>query len=651
MTWLMSLLIASAVFSNASTPTIHVDHERVSQNFSQTDETERTEQTYPFSPNGTIEVGNINGSITIETWDKPQIRLETVKVADSKERLAELKINIDAQQDRFKLGVDYGAWKDRNKNDWNRNSKLVVNFNLTVPKTAKLDEIHTVNGSVSISNSTSYTKASAVNGSVKASNLGGNADLSTVNGAVEASYDSLKAGNIVELSTVNGSALLLIPSDSNATIRAESLNGKISTDFGLPVRKGKYVGRDLYGKLGNGDVKIKLESVNGELSVKRQSDGKTPNPATNLLPAKSDDEVDFDNDFDAALRLSRIDLLEAQRAVANARREMEKAVRTSGVEAEKAAIANLAAADAMKVTVEALKPEIAKINEEAMRSAMATIESLEGRERLEAARMRSTKAMIADQRFSWRTPFAEEKTGSFAVKGTPKISINASNCSISVRGWDRSEVKYSMTKIASNVAQRPVEFDSKQVDSGKIDIRIDNQNGNTEGVMGRDSVRVILEVFVPKKSDLKITTNGEIRVDGVSGDIVLKGENQAINVRDSNGMLNLNSEDGLVRVIGFKGELDANLQDGELFIEGDFQRINANSQDGSIVLSVPAETNANIISNSDAVECDGVAIIADNISGNKFNRWKMGKGGKDFVFNFADGNLTIRNIGDISARF
>lgn len=644
MTWLLSLMIVSAVFSNGNIPVGQIYQDQVSRSYNQTDETERTEQTYPFSPTGKIDVGNVNGSITIETWDQPQIKLEVEKIADSKDRLAEIKINIDAKPESFSVDVEYPNWKNKDKRSWEKNSKMEVNFKLIVPKTAILDEIHTVNGSVSISNSANITKASAVNGSVKALNLSGTADLSTVNGSVVADFDRISSGSVISLSTVNGTAKLILPSDIDATIRAESLNGHISNDFGLPVRKGEFVGRDLYGKVGNGDVKIKLESVNGGLDLKRKNDGKPSKPATNLLPNKSGDRSgdDFDNDFEAAIRESRRDLREALREIEVARRESEKAIRSTTGDAEKAALAKIIAADAMKLSIESIKPEIAKISEEAMKSAIAAINLADVKADIDAVRSQAIKAVTADQRFPWRAPYVEEKNGVLPVKGVPKISIELANCSVSIRGWDKPEVSYSMSKVATNILQKPVELYAEKSETGNVVIKISNPNETSAGIFANDSIRVRLEVFVPKKSNLKIVSNDEIRLEGVSGKIDLQGQDETINVRDSNGKLKITGEDGMFRIIGFTGELEANLQDGQMFAEGDFQKIHAQAEDGTIVITIPSGTNANIVSNSDSLNGEGVNLVREDNSDDEIKRWRIGKGGKEFKFNVADGNVTVR---------
>src|SRR5205823_12586511 len=105
-----------------------------------------------------------------------------------------------------------------------------------------------------------------------------------------------------------------------------------------------------------------------------------------------------------------------------------------------------------------------------------------------------------------------------------------------------------------------------------VNIRIQNpdadaQKGNFEG-----GPNVRIEVYVPRKSNLKINTNGSIRLEGVSGDVELTGGDEPVNVRDVDGTMHVSTADGLIRVIGFKGEIAAESSDGMINLEGDFQR-------------------------------------------------------------------------------
>ena len=309
MSWLYSLVFAGLLFSGGTDPLPAFKDAQAQINdvvkAATQDETERIEKTFPLNPDGRVSVSNVNGSITVNAWDRNEVQLVAIKTADSRERLADVDIRIDARQDRITIETDYGD----NRNTWRNGGKLNVDYQLSVPRGAVLNEIETVNGSVAVADFTNMTKVSAVNGTVRASNLRGTANLSTVNGEVAADFERLEPSSRITLSTVNGRVNLTIPSDSNATLKADSLNGNIANDFGLPVRKGQYVGRDMYGKLGSGDVQIKLDSVNGGLTIKRRNDGKALSPATNLLNQKSedgdwDDESSNDTESDSGKFMS-----------------------------------------------------------------------------------------------------------------------------------------------------------------------------------------------------------------------------------------------------------------------------------------------------------------------------------------------------------
>ncbi|HLA94910.1 MAG TPA: DUF4097 family beta strand repeat-containing protein, partial [Pyrinomonadaceae bacterium] len=228
MSWLYTIVFAGLMFSSSS----EVEVSKIGTNVKQApavnaafDETEKFEQSYPLSANGRVSVSNVNGSIVVEAWDKNEVRLEATKIADSKETLGDVEIKVDARPDSFSVETEYKDWKWSNKDEKNRSRKIEVQFKLMVPRTAILNEIETVNGSVSVSNFVNYTKVSAVNGNVNAGNLRGTANLSTVNGEVIADFDRLEQGSKINCDTVNGSVNLTIPSDADATIKADSLNG------------------------------------------------------------------------------------------------------------------------------------------------------------------------------------------------------------------------------------------------------------------------------------------------------------------------------------------------------------------------------------------------------------------------------------------
>lgn len=638
MSWLISLVLAGVVFSADTTLPVqrsnYSNAETTAKKVIRLDETERFEQTYPLNSNGRVSVSNVNGSITIDTWDRNEVKLEAVKTADDKDRLTEVEIKIDSQKDYLSVETNYDNWKRDGNRGWKNYGKLTVDYRLTVPRNAILDEIETVNGSVNIANSNNMTKASAVNGQVIATNLRGTANLSTVNGDVEANFDQLQSSSKISLNTVNGKVNLTIPSDANATVKADSVNGTISNDFGLPVRKGEYVGRDLYGRIGSGEVQIRLNSVNGGLNIKRKQDGKSVNPATNLLPAKSQDsdedwDNDNDNDNDTSVNVNKVNK-EIKKSVKKSQTEIAAQMRESQREMQRA-----------QREMERVKPEIAKINKEEIQA------------RIDEGMRRQKEAMerLTNVNFFPGAPVIEKKSETFSVKNTPKVTVDARNCSVSVRGWDKPEVQYSITRISKGRNQKPLAYNADHSDS-EVKITVSGAKDADNRELFGDSERVRVEVFVPKKSNLRILTNREIRLENVSGDIDLTGGDESINVRDVDGKLKIASADGNIRVIGFKGEIESRTADGDMSLEGDFQKITATTGDGDIIVTLPDDASAIIKANTDAVSLDGIApskVKTADVSEDG-SVWRIGNGGSaNYSFNVADGQVFIRSMSNLRA--
>lgn len=591
MNWFYTWIITGVIFGNGGVlPGDKYDIRTTGNvaNIQLADETEKSTQNFPLSADGRVSVSNVNGSIQLDVWEKNEVQLEITKVADSKETLADIKIEIDARPDSLIVEAEKRVFSSGSRG-WKKSSKREVHFKLLVPRAAILNEIGSVNGSISISGAVGSVKASAVNGDVTAKNLRSDANLSTVNGAVEADFEALGSGKGIVLSTVNGGVTLTIPSDSNATLKADSLNGNIKNDFGLAVRKRKYIGRDMHGRLGSGETRVKLESINGPLSISRRNDGKTPLPVTNLT--QSDD-----SDMDVEAAMSEIDSSER---VAHMKKE-------------------IAAASA---ALDAVAPAIEK-------SIEAGLSRLSETEALAAARegLRNSRVRLA----AGSPPMiisTERKSGSIPVKANPKIVVDASQTNIKFIGWNKDEVRYEFTEPITRRDRDASPFDVKTSD-----------NRVTFNIKSVNALPARLEVYVPRKTNLDITTDGEIRLDGISGELELKTVDGSINVRDSEGKAKITAVDSLVRIIGFRGELDSSSVDSDMFLEGDFSRVNGEVVDGDFVLTVGENFSADIVANVDQIDVENLPAPKPTGAGT----WRIGGGDSKLKFRVTDGNLRLR---------
>lgn len=252
-------------------------------------ESEEFHQTYPLVPNGSIELENINGPVHIKSWDRDEVKVDAIKRAGSQERLREVQIRVDAHKDSISIRTEYPD-HDLSFSRGRHDNPGSVEYTLTVPRNARLSEIKLVNGDLDVEGVNGDVRASCVNGRLMARNLTGRTELSTVNGRLEASLDRLASP--VEVSSVNAAVLLTLPSDAKADLKASTVSGSISNEFGIPVNNHRWVGHELNGELGGGGPDVRVSNVNGRIEIRHANDNRP------LSPGKSRNQDGDDRDDD-----------------------------------------------------------------------------------------------------------------------------------------------------------------------------------------------------------------------------------------------------------------------------------------------------------------------------------------------------------------
>jgi DUF4097 and DUF4098 domain-containing protein YvlB len=221
-------------------------------------------QNFPLQAGGYLSLENINGDVTIEGWKKNEVSISAVKKGNTKDL------------DRIQIVVDVDKYEGKN---WIRVvtafdvfslSLGSVDYTIKAPSDAILEDIELVNGDLKVTGVTGYLSLGTVNGSITASGMAGNAWVETVNGNLDLSFDKMNKGQTVDLESVNGAILLRIPAKANAQVDAETLNGNISSEFGLTVEKGEWIGRSMEGLIGSGGARITLETINGNIEIKKR---------------------------------------------------------------------------------------------------------------------------------------------------------------------------------------------------------------------------------------------------------------------------------------------------------------------------------------------------------------------------------------------
>jgi DUF4097 and DUF4098 domain-containing protein YvlB len=220
---------------------------------------ETVDKTIDFTSGGRFTLENVNGSITVETWDQEQVRIEAEKKADSQSSLDDIEVEIQGSGG----DVNVRTYLPRNNR---RGESRSVEYHITLPEDAEID-LQTVNGKVEIYGVRGRIEASTTNGSVEVEDIAGETDISTTNGSIKARYTEVFDGNY-HFSTTNGSVTLDLPAGAGGELDAKTVNGSISTDFPATVRR--LSKRHLQGTFGGGGGLFEVSTVNGSVKIRER---------------------------------------------------------------------------------------------------------------------------------------------------------------------------------------------------------------------------------------------------------------------------------------------------------------------------------------------------------------------------------------------
>jgi DUF4097 and DUF4098 domain-containing protein YvlB len=609
--------------------------------------TEEFHQTYPLAAGGRVGLSNINGSVKVVAWERAEVKVDAVKRAYTQERLSEAKIKVDAAPSHVRIETEYPEYRWSDHDGERHENPASVEYTLTVPRGAIIDEIDLINGGLNIEGVAGSVHASSVNGRVVASGLTGAVNLSVINGRLEASLDHLNESGTVSLSAVNGPLVVTIPSDSNAVLHADTVHGQINNDFNLPVREGEYVGRDLEGRLGQGGAHVRLSNVNGSISIHRANDNRPLSPATNLL-SETRSREDFEGNSDAAeaARDAREAAREATEEAREAVREAEREKREALTETERDR------RDAERERADAERDANREIEEAAREAALAAREA----EKVSKVIIKENlKDQIKDGvydgiRDSNSARQIERESKTYNVTGAPRVRVETFDGAVTVHTWDKAEVMYTATKRASDEREMKGIKLLAQAAGVEVTLRAEfdksfahvyhEHDGRVTSYVSNATAE--FDLYVPRNSTLFVSSgDGRLRVDGVNGELDLHTGDGSIDVTGSRGRLRAQTGDGRIRVENFDGDAEARTGDGRVTLDGNFRSLDARTGDGAIALSLPDGVNATVETDAESVFNDGVAV-AETTNEQRVRRWRVGSGGQVFMLRTGDGQVILR---------
>lgn len=229
-------------------------------------------QTYSVQPGGELAVWNVNGSISIEAWDRPEVLVEAEKVVKSNSRrraeaaMEDLRIRVDASSHRVAVTTETPkgsdglfGWLSGNNIDYS------VTYRISVPREFDLD-VETTNGGIETRAVRGRIEVDSTNGKILVYDAAGSLDASTTNGSIEAELREVE-GSSMRLGTTNGRITIRLPEGVGADIDASTTNGSIESEF--PVTTTTFRRTKLNGSINGGGPAFRLRTTNGSIRIER----------------------------------------------------------------------------------------------------------------------------------------------------------------------------------------------------------------------------------------------------------------------------------------------------------------------------------------------------------------------------------------------
>jgi DUF4097 and DUF4098 domain-containing protein YvlB len=216
-------------------------------------------KTFPFDDDAAFAIRNINGSVTIETWDKAQAQVTVIKRGSEQDRAA-ARVFVKQEDDGLWLRTAYPR---------GRNSSEVV-YQIKLPREVESIDLNTVNGSIKLTDaSADAIEVQTVNGSIELSNVAGVRTAKSVRGNIKAVLKKASTDEM-EFENVNGNIEVQIKGDLDADLAAASVRGTITIDdlLGVPVQK-QVVGQKANGQIGSGGTPLNIKTVNGSITLSK----------------------------------------------------------------------------------------------------------------------------------------------------------------------------------------------------------------------------------------------------------------------------------------------------------------------------------------------------------------------------------------------
>lgn len=222
------------------------------------------DSTMPAGPL-TVDAG-ANGGITVEAWDRNEIRVRAVVTgsARTEERAREIAGVVQVQSGGGRVSAS-GPDRDGDRREW-----WSVSYRINVPRKNDLD-LNARNGGITITGVSGNVRFDTTNGGVRLTDLAGRVNGSTRNGGLTVNLGGDRwDGEGIDVQTSNGGVTLAVPEGYNAQLETRTVNGGFRSDIPLTIQGELSTRRGISTQLGSGGPTVSVRTTNGGVKISRR---------------------------------------------------------------------------------------------------------------------------------------------------------------------------------------------------------------------------------------------------------------------------------------------------------------------------------------------------------------------------------------------
>jgi hypothetical protein len=224
------------------------------------------EKTYAVEPTVKFSIRNDEGSIFIYGSDVAEMKMQAIKKAYNRDRLAKISVNVSAQSGEVSIDTQYPpkpkwGWSDRSG---------TVDYVIVLPWTCHISRLELGNGEILVDGMRGdNVHANLGNGRMFGHNCFTDLHLSVAKGGLDIVYDWWETHKFsVNAQIANGNVRVLIPGEASFHLSAASVTGHVASDFTEQEQR-RQEGFSKVDTVINGEseVELKIHADDGNIKI------------------------------------------------------------------------------------------------------------------------------------------------------------------------------------------------------------------------------------------------------------------------------------------------------------------------------------------------------------------------------------------------